>query len=203
MSQLELFAASLTEQTYPEWELSISFEASARTAVQAVAEAIRAQRHCVHLIEGPGETVTGMLRAGIAASTGEYLLVLQGAGVLVPLALQSMLGLAENRRASVIYADEDRMEIDGQMWSRKRTRLPLLRSILSRSNRSDHVLHTRRAHGQRPTERFLPHSFARYSATSASRISCSALASGHSSVPATPKLIEIGTGPVTESTGDL
>lgn len=114
----EEMVASVLAQSYPRWELVLCDDASPAPHVDAMLRAAAARDPritVVRLDENGG--IAAATNAAIAASSGDFVALLDHDDVLYPRALELMtVALEQEPDADYLYSDEDKITEAGQEW---------------------------------------------------------------------------------------
>lgn len=103
---------SVLGQTYPQWELIISDDASGHDELTSVQLSYAADKR-IRWIEGPAcEGIAANTNRAIAASSGDYIAFLDHDDELAPDALYHVAASLQDYRYCLLYSDEDRIEED-------------------------------------------------------------------------------------------
>jgi O-antigen biosynthesis protein len=103
---------SVRAQTYDNWELVISDDASDHDEVKALQYRFACEPRIRWEESASRAGISGNTNRGIAASTGEYIAFLDHDDELAPDALYYVVLALQQHRYGLIYSDEDRIEED-------------------------------------------------------------------------------------------
>ena len=112
---LERALDSVLGQVYADWELRVCGNASAGEPTKAILSRYeRLDGRVKVAYQEPESGAVGMVSAGLALASGEFVCVLGAEDKLAPDALLEVVGLLqEHPKADVVYTDEDDIDDDG------------------------------------------------------------------------------------------
>ena len=112
---LRLMVDSVRAQWYPDWQLCLADDASAKPETRAALDEIDGSDARIRVIRQPANGgISAATNAALDAADGEFVALLDHDDELAPGALLEVVELLNRHRdADVVYTDEDKLDFDG------------------------------------------------------------------------------------------
>ncbi|MDI2112329.1 glycosyltransferase [Commensalibacter nepenthis] len=106
--------ASILKQTYQNWELILVDDGGKSTDIQKeIKQLVKQDSRIQSVILKTNKGISEATNAGIKKATGEWIAFFDHDDVLVPQALEIMIGFAQLYPAQMLYSDEDKVDDSG------------------------------------------------------------------------------------------